>query len=290
MTQWLVTTSRSLLLVEGETGSARVIHEGWGLYYGLCFAGEGGALLHAAARRRMVSSPEPAEEERGLIVTFGRDLRATATYEAPFPMRDLHQILIRGDTLWATCSFDNMIAVREGGRWEAWYPLGEPAGLPRDTNHFNTLLWHEGRLAIVAHNLRNPPSEVLAFEWPSRRLVERFPLGAQAHNLWRDGGEWVICSSGEGRILDTAGRTIGTGGYPRGIGFTPGEICIGISEPAERMQRDLSLGRLQFRAPDWSLRRTLLLEGEGLVLEVVPLPAGFAPPAEAPVRKFRFEG
>jgi len=173
-------------------------------------------------------------------------LRAFGELQAPFPMRDLHPILIRGDTLWATCSFDNMIALHKDGAWEEWYPQGEPAGLLRDTNHFNTLSWIDARLAVVAYNLKQPPSEIF-FEWPSRRVVERFPLGAQSHNLWRAGSEWVTCSSGEGRIRGTAGFAVETGGYPRGIGFTADGICVGISEPAERMQRDLSLGQLQFR-------------------------------------------
>lgn len=288
MSSWLVTTSRSFLLVDGQSGEARVIHEGAGLYYGVFFDDRAGFPLHVVARRRMVSSSDPAEGERGTILLFDPALRFTGELQAPFPMRDMHQILLREGTLWATCSYDNMVAVLQDGKWDAWYPVGETAGEPRDVNHFNTLAWIDGRLAIVAHNLKNPPSEVLLFDWPSRTLVERFPLGAQSHNLWRDGGRWFTCSSGEGRIVDTGGGGVVTGGYPRGIGFGEEEICVGISEPAERMARDLSLGQLQFRDRGWKLLRSLLLEGEGLVLEVVPAPAGLAAPEEAPRRSFRF--
>ena len=288
MTSWLVTTSRSLLLVDGGSGEARVLHEGAGLYFGMSFDDRGGFPLRVAARGRMVSSPDPVEEERGRILLFDESLRPGRELRAPFPMRDLHQVLVRGGTLWATCSFDNMVAVLRDGAWEAWYPLGEPEGEPRDVYHFNTLAWIDGRLAIVAHNRHLPPSEILLFDWPSRELKARFPLGVQAHDVWRDGERWFTCSSGEGRIVDSAGGIIETGGFPRGVGFAPGETCVGISEFVERSERDLSLGQLQFRGPDWSLRRTLLLEGEGLVLDVLPAPPGCGAPAEAPSRLFRF--
>jgi len=49
-----VTTSRSFPLVDGEGGEARVLHEGAGLYFGICFDDRTGIPLHVAARRRMV--------------------------------------------------------------------------------------------------------------------------------------------------------------------------------------------------------------------------------------------
>jgi hypothetical protein len=237
----------------------------------------------------MVSSPDPAADERGCILLFDAQLLPCGETAPAFPMRDLHQVMVRGDTLWATCSFDNMIAVRQGGTWDAWYPLGEPAGEPRDVNHFNTLAWLDDGLAIVAHNKSAPPSEILLFDWPSRALRDRIPLGVQAHDVWREGGDWAVCSSGEGRIVTTSGRVIETGGFPRGVDFSRDEICLGISELAERQERDFSLGRLRFHDRGWNPKRTLLLEGEGLVLDVRAAPASWSAPISAARRSFRFE-
>src|SRR6185312_10154455 len=72
----VATTSQSVLLVDCVTGQSSVLHRGAGLYYGIARIGSD---LAVAARRRLVSSPVPREEERGCILRFGPDLRLRET-------------------------------------------------------------------------------------------------------------------------------------------------------------------------------------------------------------------
>ncbi|MFP5390815.1 MAG: YncE family protein [Gammaproteobacteria bacterium] len=266
----LLTTSQSLLLLDSDTGAADVIDRGRGLYYGIARQGD---LLYVAARRRLVSSTVPQTEERGEILMFDRTLRAAGSLTAPFPLRDLHEIAWHDGKLYATCSFDNMIAVYDGTRWERWFPLGdEHAG---DANHFNSFMFEAGRIWILAHN--RGPSELMAFSLTDRRLLERVELGNCAHNIWREEGQLMTCSSAHGTLLGTRGFQIETGGFPRGVAFDASHRLVGVSELAERAQRDMSSGRVLVRARDWTPSHAISLEGEGLVLDLLPLPAGFAP-------------
>jgi hypothetical protein len=247
-----------------DSESLQVIHRGAGLYYGI--AVQGGHYC-VAARRRMVSSTQAAADERGAILVFDQDLKLVQTIEAPFPLRDLHQIAWIGDELWCTCSYENMIGImRADGSWERWYPLGPSADEPYDKNHFNSITDAGPNVAILAHNLQNP-SEFFLFDKQNRNLVDRITLGKQAHNLWRADGCWRTCSSGEGLLVGEDGFRIDTGGFPRGLARAGDLWCVGISELAERKDRDMTSGEIQVFTPDWVLSKKIALEGEGLVLD-----------------------
>lgn len=282
--QVLLTTSQSLLLLDTGSGAAHVLDHGAGLYYGLACDGE---QIYVAARRRLVSSSVPQGEERGEILLFDRQLRRRGTLQAPFPLRDLHEIAWHDGKLYATCSYDNMVAVFDGQRWEEWYPLGKPAPAEAahghasghgdsDLNHFNSLMFESGRIWVLAHN--RGPSELLAFSLPGREHVETIALGNCGHNIWREQGQLMSCSSAEGRIVGVQGFKLDTGGFPRGIASDASTRCVGVSALSERKERDLNTGKLLVMAPNWTPRHQIELVGEGLVLDLLPLPAGFALP------------
>jgi hypothetical protein len=265
----LVTTSHSLLRFDAGSGAFQPLHRGRGLYFGIATDGR---RHFVAARGRMVSSDEPAESERGCILVFDRDLRLAGELAAPFPMRDMHEILWHAGKLWVTCSFDNMIAVLDesSGEWESWYPLGVTPQPPYDVNHLNSLAIDAGELCVIAHN--RGPSELLRFDPSSRTLRSRTSLGVQSHNIRRTReGALITCSSGEGALVALDGWRLDVGGFPRGIAIGEDETCVGISEIAERQDRDLSTGRIAVLDPQWRLRRTHLLPGEGLVLDIQEL-------------------
>jgi len=266
----LVTTSHSVLRVDGGSGAFEPVHRGLGLYFGIATDGE---RYYVAARGRMVSSVVPPEEESGRILVFDRALRLTGEITAPFALRDLHEILWDRGRLWITCSFDNMIAVHDTatGAWERWLPLGVPAEPPLDVNHLNSLALRDGRLFMVAHNFG--ASELLEFDPASRELLARSPLGMCSHNIrWSPAGVPYTCSSAEGALLATDGWRVEVGGFPRGMAQHETETYVGISEVAERKDRDLSTGGILVLDAQWRPRRTLHLEGEGLVLELHVLP------------------
>jgi hypothetical protein len=152
----LVSTSHSLLRVDAESGAYEPLHRGRGLYFGIA---SDGTRYFVAARGRMVSSADSAEDERGCILVFDRALRPLGELAAPFPMRDLHEILWQDGKLWVTCSYDNMIAVLDesSNRWESWYPFGPASQPPFDVNHLNSLAFDAGDLCVVAHNCGSIP-------------------------------------------------------------------------------------------------------------------------------------
>jgi hypothetical protein len=264
----LLTTSQSFLQLDTDTGRAHQLDTGRGLYYGIARHAD---MIYVAARHRLVSSNMDQAEERGEILLFDRALRPCGSLQAPFPLRDLHEIAWHGGKLWATCSYDNMIAVFDGRNWEQWYPLGvQEAG---DVYHFNSFMFDEQHVWILAHN--RGPSELLAFSLATRELVKRLPLGHCGHNMWREGGQLFTCSSSEGRLMGEGGMLVETGGFPRGVAFAAGERCVGISALSERKERDLNSGKLGVFTPNWRLLHEIELTGEGLVLDLLELPAGF---------------
>lgn len=267
----LLTTSQSFLLLDTDSGRATRLAGGDGLYYGIARHGE---HLYVAARKRLVSSPVPSSEERGEILMFDRQLRQCGSLRAPFPLRDLHEIAWHDGKLWATASYDNLIAIYDGSRWEQWYPLGGPG--VGDQNHLNSFMFEDGLVWILAHN--RGPSELLAFSLATRELVQRIGLGNCGHNIWRERGRLHTCSSAESRLLSDDGFVLDTGGFPRGIAFDAASRCIGISMLVERKARDFSSCKVLVTDRDWRPRHEIALDDEGLVLDLMALPDGFALP------------
>lgn len=260
----VVTTSSSVLCVDLQTGEYSPLHRGSGLYYGVASNGSG---IMVGARSRMVSSDELPADEQGEILFFDKNFSLSSTvrpYE--FPMRDIHDITWNDECLWVTCSYDNMIAIWDGSRWEQWYPFGRTEAEPWDRNHFNTFFFEGEHVWLVAHN--KGPSEMLQFNRRSRLLESRISLGYQAHNLWRENGHLYTCSSGEGAIVGTDGLRVETGGFPRGVAFGNGLRCVGVSELAERKARDLTTARIAVFDDRWKRVSEIQLPEEGLILDI----------------------
>jgi hypothetical protein len=264
----LVTTSHSLLRVDPASGAIAPIHRGLGLYFGIATDGE---RYFVAARGRMVSSELPAEEERGRILVFDRALRLVENIEAPFALRDMHEILWHAGSLWVTCCYDNMVAIYHAttATWEKWYPLGPTPDPPYDVNHLNSLATVDGSLCVVAHN--RGPSELLKFDPGSRALLSRDPFGVQSHNIRETGFGLITCSSGEGALVGMNGWRLDVGGFPRGLLLGAKENYVGISEIAERQDRDLSTARIAVLDSQWRPLRTITLDAEGLLLDIQEL-------------------
>lgn len=265
---YLVTTSHAVLLVNSTDGSYREVHSGRGLYFGITNDAE---RIFIAARGELNSSGTPPANERGCILVFDRELKLIDTWTSPFPLRDMHQILWCREQLWITCSFENLIAITDGKVWRQWFPLGVSESEPFDRNHFNTLTPHYDELVIVATN--RGPSEFLHFDAASLTLLRRYAFGVHSHNAWRQGTEWLTCSSGEGRIIGSNGFMLACGKFPRGIAITENEIAVGLSELAERHERDLTSGAINIYTRAWELRDTFALPRFGLVLDILAVGA-----------------
>lgn len=267
-----VTTSYSLLSIDWVNGTLHTRHQGSGLYYGLTRYADG---ILVGARGRKVSDSTPTAAERGEIFYFDAKWRLRQRWQAPFPLRDIHEIAWQADGLWVTCSFDNMIALRDPqGQWRRWYPLGRPpSDQLGDRNHFNSFYFESERVWVLAHNRGN--SELLAFDRAAARQgqttppLERIALGVQAHNIWRRGAVWYTCSSAESRLCGSDGWSVPTGGFPRGIAQVGDRWVVGVSALAERQDRDGSDGELVWFDAEWREYGRMTLPGEGLVLDMM---------------------
>lgn len=259
----LVSTSHSLLLVDVKNQQYIKLHQGHGLYYGIALNDSG---FYLAARRRLVSSEEPQDNERGEILIFDAMFQIKGVLNAPFALRDLHHIAWHNDRLWMTCSYDNMIATWDRSGWRKWFPFGESVEPPLDRNHFNTIGFFKNQVCLVAHNKGN--SELCYFSEDDLSFQKKIPLGVQAHNVWEDGDEVFTCSSGEGRILGSNGFELEIGGFPRGIEFDNDHCYVGISTLAERDQRDFTTPMIQVYDTAWRLINALHFDREGLLLDI----------------------
>lgn len=260
----VVSTSHSILCVDLKTGVFFPLHRGCGLYYGIT---TNNSMFMVGARNRLVSSCESPDHEQGEILVFDKNFEILSSVKPDsFLLRDIHDISWSDDCLWVTCSYDNMIAIWNGSDWKQWYPLGREDCEPLDKNHFNTFFFDCDFIWIVAHN--KGPSELLKFNKKSLRLESRAFLGYQAHNLWRENGGMYTCSSGEGAIVGTNGFRVETGGFPRGVAFGHGLRCVGISELAERNNRDLTNAKIALFDNSWAYISEIELPNEGLILDI----------------------
>jgi hypothetical protein len=272
----LATTARSLILLEGRTGKGWRVDTGREHYYGIA-RGFGGYCV--GVRCRSNASAVPKQDERGRILVFDAGLRLQGEIAPAFPLRDIHQVLAHQGLLWVACSFDDMVAVYDGRRWGEWFPLGAPAAEPRDAHPFHSLSGFGDRLCVVAHNwgaTTGKASELFFFRLPGRELDATVTLGNQAHNAWMQDGELMTCSSGEGLLLGVNGSRVATGGFPRGVCNAGGETYVGITEFAPRPERDDSRGWIAAFGPRWVRRRTIFLEGEGMVTDLLAVPGAEA--------------
>ena len=74
------------------------------------------------------------------------------------------------------------------------------------------------------------------------------------------------------RGMGDAGFALSTGGFPRGVTRLGQHTAVGISQLAERQQRDLTDGQVHIYDEHWQLQQQWTLPGEGLVLDIQPCP------------------
>jgi hypothetical protein len=163
-----------------------------------------------------------------------------------------------------------MIAIFQDNIWMKWWPLGRPLSGPADVNHFNSIEFVDGRLCLLAHNLSRP-SEILVCNRDTLEIEERLTLGSQAHNIWKQTAEWCTCDSANGRLAGSAGFEVITGGFPRGISIGEDFSLVGISEIAERGERDLTNAEIAIYDKGWKKIDSICLPNEGLILDISAL-------------------
>jgi hypothetical protein len=286
------------LAVDSEDGSSQVVSRDPDLsYHGVALSND--AIFAAARDRLPTATGELAKEAPSKILVFDYDLALRDVLVAPFPMRQVHQIGHHAGCLYATCTYDNMVAIYDGTTWAKWYPV--PDNRDQDVNHLNSVFVRGGQIYVMAHNNNHAPSQAFKFDLATRRLLDTYELGYQSHNIWVARGAVYACDSAHGWITSTQQQTVHiTGGFPRGVAVTRRRSIVGISELTVRKDREYTSGRLLVFAPGWRLLRAIVLEREGMVHDLCApgepdlcRPEDFGKamrvPAHLPSVKFRVE-
>ncbi|MBH8565110.1 hypothetical protein I8748_23495 [Nostoc sp. CENA67] len=278
----LVTTSKSVLKVNILTKKYSCFHQGKGLYYGIAYSQKN---IFIAARNQGVCSHEERAKEKGEILVFdfsGNLINSFLPEE--FGLRDLHQIIYYKEILFATCSYENMIAIYKDNQWYKWYPKPE---IVDDFNHFNSIHIHQDKIYILGHNW-DRGSEIYSFINPFQsmlgklkhtiqnrfkksvqlKLIESVKLGLQSHNIWIRKDEIITLSSKEGKLVSVLGLNLELGKFPRGLCVLDDFILIGLSELAERNARDFTSSSILVFNKDFELIHEIDLKNEGLILEI----------------------
>jgi len=261
----LVTTSKSILVIDADNGRTEIKDTGKGLYYGIAYNKK---KLFIAARRSTdcFDYLDKLHQERGEILVFDSQLKLINTISAPFPLKDMHQILYFDDKLWVTCTYDNMVAIYDFKQWQRWYPSGNITERGKDIHHFNSLYYDGNDLYVLAHNFG--PSQIWRFSYPDLHLKETLAIGHQAHNIWRADNELYVCDSQNGMVVGDKGTRQSIGGFSRGSVVTDQRIYIGSSDIAERVERHEVNSRILVFDRKWKQKDEWVIRGHGQILDI----------------------
>lgn len=278
----LVTTSKSVLKVNILTQEISSFHQGKGLYYGIAYSDK---EIFIAARNQGVCSSQERAKEKGEILVFDFSCNLINSISPKnFNLRDLHQIIFYKDTLFATSTYDNMIAIYKHKQWYKWYP--NPS-IEHDLNHFNSLHVEKNKIYVLAHNW-DRGSEIYVFDNPfksilgklkyhiqnrgkqlvSFKLIDSCKLGIQSHNIWTRNNDILTLSSKERKLISSSGFNLKLEKYPRGLCVLDNFILVGLSELAERSSRDFTSSSILVFNKEFELINEIALKNEGLLLEI----------------------
>lgn len=254
----LVTTTRAAWVLDLETGLARLIDEGRGVYYGISFSTD---QLFIACRQAAVGSDR--DSQANVVLCFDHDLQPIGVLHPPIPVRDVHQILYAAGTLFICSTYDDAVLSYDpvSGHWQAWHPFGPGPG--QDRHHINSVAVDGDDILLAG----NRPHGWFARFGPDRRLVTHQPLGAGTHNVWVEDGEIYVCSSDEGAVRAAGGasRPIVARGWLRGIAKGHRTRYFGVSQNLVRGVRDRSDCMILEVDPDGSILRRFAFHDFGML-------------------------
>lgn len=231
-----VTTTQTFCILDEESGQLWQIDSGKGVYYGVSFSS---TRLYVGARQAEYGGDR--NSQRNVILCYTPDLRLERMLKSPFALRDIHQILVDGETLYACSTYDEAVAVCDlrTGDWHAWHPfVNEAAG--HGSDHINSITI-AGEDILLAGNM--PRGWIATFNKTTRRLSgDRQWLGHETHNVWLERGRLHICSSGDSAILDAGGvrHGLARGAWFRGYCAKGERRFVGLSEALIRQDRAFS--------------------------------------------------
>jgi len=246
----LITTYKYLIVFNLVKKKWEVVHKGEGIYYGIAKYKD---LIIVGKRNNPNKTNEDMSNYSGSFLILNHNLKIIDEIKPTFPIRDLHGINVYDNKLWATCSFDNMVAIYDfnTNQWSYWNP-NEEANIisivdnnfinnlqknkTRGQYHYNTIIFNNNTINLMAHNFGD--SEVYYFNYDNLKFIKKISLGTKAHNLWLNDDE-IFTLSGDGYIKSNKGFSFQIEGYPRGYFKNDNKIFIGVCHNLERKDRIL---------------------------------------------------
>lgn len=177
------------------------------------------------------------------FLVYNKNLNIIDEIKPKFPIRDLHGILILGDNLLVTSTFDNIIGIYNfiSKEWICWLPNTEKNKFIKINNdlinqtlnnklrgdkHFNTIVYNNGYINLLAHNWGK--SDIYYFKLKNLEFFKKFSLGQKSHNIWYRNDEVFTLSSGTGEIVSSNNFQLKTNGFPRGFTKSKDRLYIGV--------------------------------------------------------------
>jgi len=271
MSLLVIGSFRACLVVDTETGNIRPIKRGrcWGIAWN--------------EKNLFVAE---WKGKKAAINVFDLNLALIKTVYPPedMPLTAPHQIYWFDGYLWITNTQYDYIQKWNGNinnpKWEIWRPVGllqyyNTKGRGNNYVHLNSV-WYDyktKRMSILCHNNKSG-SFLQQYSYPFLGLKDQINnVGSGSHNIWREYGRLVVCSSNEGVIkyADSEEVLLHTGGYPRGVVVASDFRVIGISAniPLGRRDRESTDGEIRVYDKEWkNLEMTLPLKGFGQIYDI----------------------
>lgn len=257
-----VTNTKAFNIIDEKSRTLWTVDECSSVYYGITFTQN---RLYVAARQAVYGTAR--EIQNNVILCFNERLELEETLKPDTPLRDIHQITIVDDILYACSTFDDQIGCYDTRTrtWDFWRPFGQGTLPGQDVHHINSITVTED--AILLSGTREA-GWVARFDKETRRPIggKRF-IGEATHNVWLDNGVLHVCSADEGGIRNEAGvlYKIAEQSWARGYCSDGGRRYVGLSEIHIRKDRENSDSYLVECDKNFNIIQSFHIEGTGMI-------------------------
>lgn len=262
----LATTNKAFWAIDTEQERAYRIDDRFGFYYGITFSDD---RIYVIAQNSVYGRELETPDRSGCILVFDKDLNLQQELQAPFVMRDAHQLYCYKETLWVTATWNNFIVIFDGRNWEIWQPFGAPENPDApDTHHINSIVVDDEKIYLAGHG--RDGGQVHIFKADDRSHLVTHAMGQGSHNVWKCGDEIYSMSSNTGELIDLSGNgfPIAPGNFVRGAVILPDRRFFGASSKTDRQSRNSSNSMIVETSQTGKRLRKLGINGYGEMLDI----------------------
>lgn len=291
----LATTNNAFWAIDTDRERAYQIDDRFGFYYGITFNED---QVFVVAQNSVYGKELETPDRSGCILVFDKNLKLQDEIEAPFIMRDAHQLYCFKNKLWVTATWNNFIVIYDGKNWETWHPFGPPENSAApDTHHINSILVDDEKIYLAGHG--RDGGQVHIFKTDDKSHLVTHDMGQGSHNVWKSGDQIFSMSSNNGELIDLSGNgyPIAPGNFIRGAVILSDRRFFGTSSKTDRQSRNSSNSMIVETSMTGKRLRTLGINGFGEMLDVrapgevdVAHPSYVGPKIPAAVLEKKFQG